>query len=145
MATVRREDERYLDSAERGFLATVGKDGRPTLIPVCFVYDRDTIYTAIDRKPKTGTSGLARLTNISSSPSVAFIADHYSEDWNKLSYLLVHGDARIVTDPGESAEALVLLSMKYPQYRMLTLDQGSAVVAIEVRSSKFWAFRQPVG
>jgi len=33
-------------------LATVGADGRPHVVPVCFALDGDMLYTAVDEKPK---------------------------------------------------------------------------------------------
>lgn len=144
--TIRAEEERFLASAERGFLATVGERGAPTVVPVCFVYDRGRIYTAVDRKPKARKpSDLARLTNIATNRSVAFIVDHYSENWNKISYLLVHGTARTVAGKEERARALEMLAAKYPQYRRLTLDEGAPMIAIDVTGSKLWSFGQPVG
>ncbi|TLX96800.1 MAG: hypothetical protein E6K96_05005 [Thaumarchaeota archaeon] len=59
---LKKEAESYLRTKERGFLATMGKKG-PTVIPVCFAYESGKIYSAIDRKPKSGR-GLARVKNI---------------------------------------------------------------------------------
>ena len=33
-------------------LATLDAQGRPHIVPVCFVYDGSVFYTAVDRKPK---------------------------------------------------------------------------------------------
>ena len=41
-------------------LATVGPDGRPHVVPICFALDGDTLYTAVDSKPKS-TRRLRRL------------------------------------------------------------------------------------
>jgi PPOX class probable F420-dependent enzyme len=97
----------------------------------------DVIYTAIDRKPKGPR--LARLSNILSNPSVAFLVDSYSEDWTELSYLLLHGDAHLVRDEEEAEAARELLKERYPQYGWLKLD-GRPIIAIRVHKSKFWAF-----
>ena len=34
-------------------LATVDPDGRPHVVPICFALDGDTLYTAVDEKPKS--------------------------------------------------------------------------------------------
>jgi PPOX class probable F420-dependent enzyme len=131
-----KRDRDYLRESRIGFLAS-SADGRPTLIPVCFCLSRDVIYTAIDRKPKG--KRLARVSNIRSNPRVAFLVHRYSEDWRDLSYLLLHGNARLVVDEAEAAAARTMLTKRYPQYRSLSLD-GCAVLAISIRESKFWRF-----
>lgn len=127
----------YLSKRSRAFLAT-GRGERISIVPVCFAHQEDVIYTAIDSKPKGGT--LTRLSNIISNPHVAFIVDNYSTNWRLLSYLLIHGDAEIVSDEGEARRARKLLLLKYPQYRWLKLG-NAPVIAIRVRRSKFWQFR----
>ena len=133
-----KEAESYLRTKERGFLATMGEEG-PTVIPVCFAYESGKIYSAIDRKPKSGHT-LARVKNIERNPRVAFILDTYSDDWRRLSYLLVHGKASLVRDQGEKSRAKNLLLSKYPQYRWLGLD-GSRTIRITIESLKLWKFQ----
>lgn len=134
---MRGRDSEYLRKARRGFLAT-SSNGRVTVVPICFAHRGNTIYTAIDRKPKG--RHLARLANIASNPNVAVLVDKYSEDWRHLSYLLVHGDARLVGREKEAKKARELLLSKYHQYRRLKLGEAQ-VIAIRVRETKFWEFR----
>ena len=124
--------------SRRGFLATA-RNGDPTVVPVCFVHIGDVLYTAIDRKPKGRR--LARLSNIASNPRVAFVVDNYSEDWRLLSYLLIHGDAAVVTDEEEARTARERMLRKYPQYHWLKLRRAQ-VLSIRVRKSKFWRFQR---
>jgi PPOX class probable F420-dependent enzyme len=138
---MRSSERKYLGNQRRGFLATL-HGVRPTIIPVCFCSKGDTIYTAIDAKPKGPR--LARLSNIVENPHVAFLVDHYSEEWSELSYLLLHGEAEILKDEVEAERARDLLTRKYSQYRRLRLD-GRLVLAIRIHSSKFWSFRKAVG
>ena len=133
-----KDAESYLRTKERGFLATMGREG-PTVIPVCFAYESGKIYSAIDAKPKSGRR-LARVKNIERNPRVAFIIDTYSDDWRRLSYLLVHGKASLVGDPSEESRARELLLSKYPQYRWLGLD-GSRTIRVTIESLKFWKFQ----
>ncbi len=132
-----KEVESYLRRRERGFLATMGKDG-PTVIPLCFAYESGKIYSAIDKKPKSGRR-LARVRNIERNPQVAFIVDNYSEDWRRLTYLLVHGRASLVKSSSEEVKARELLLTKYPQYRSLGLDD-SRVILVTIEKFKFWKF-----
>ena len=75
-------------------LATVGSDGRPHIVPITFALDDDTIYFAIDFKPKK-TAELQRLRNIEANPSVSVLVDHYEDDWSKLWWVRADGSARI--------------------------------------------------
>jgi PPOX class probable F420-dependent enzyme len=129
-------ESEYLGDKRRGFLASGGR-GKTTIVPVCFASRGNVIYTPIDRKPKG--KRLARLSKIRLNPHVAFIVDTYSEKWNQLSYLLVHGDAEVVRDDREARKARKLLLQKYPQYRQMKLG-NALVIAIRIKSSKFWQF-----
>jgi PPOX class probable F420-dependent enzyme len=110
-------------------LATVDPDGRPHVVPICFVLDGGTLYTAIDEKPKR-TRRLRRLENIEANPQVEVLIDHYEEDWSKLWWLRLRGRARIVED----RRAVELLVAKYPQYRERPPAGPVIAVAIEERS-----------
>jgi uncharacterized protein (DUF1697 family) len=61
-------------------LATVASDGRPRIVPCCFVFDGDTVYSAVDEKPKASPD-LARLRDMAINPDVTFVVDEYQEDW----------------------------------------------------------------
>jgi PPOX class probable F420-dependent enzyme len=97
-------------------LATVGPDGQPHIVPVTFAADGDDIYSAVDAKPKD-TRRLRRLENIAANPRAAVLADHYSQDWDRLWWVRVDGHAAILAAPGEMARPLRLLAGRYPQYR----------------------------
>jgi PPOX class probable F420-dependent enzyme len=98
-------------------LATVRADGAPHLVPICFALDGDTLYTAVDHKPKRSVE-LQRLANIRANPHVTLLADHYAEDWSTLWWVRADGLARIA-EIGETAHrrAVELLSARYAQYR----------------------------
>lgn len=97
-------------------LATVDPDGRPHLVPVVFVLDGGTIYTAVDRKPKR-TTRLQRLRNVEANPIACVLVDHYAEDWDELWWVRVRGRARVVEAGEERDRALRALGEKYPQHR----------------------------
>lgn len=117
-------------------LATVGANGKPHLVPVTFALDGETIYFAVDAKPKR-TRHLQRLRNIEANPSVSLLADHYEEDWSRLWWVRVDGAARLVHDAVQSARAIELLVSRYAQYQR-TRPQGP-VVAIAIQSITGWA------
>jgi PPOX class probable F420-dependent enzyme len=116
-------------------LATVTPAGAPHLVPVCFALAEDTVYTAVDGKPKR-TSRLARLANIAAEPRVALLADHYEDDWTRLWWVRVDGEARVVTDPAEQAHAFATLTAAYRQYAECP-PQG-AVIAVAIRRVSGW-------
>jgi PPOX class probable F420-dependent enzyme len=93
-------------SARVARLATAG----PHIVPICFAVDGDTIWSAVDAKPKR-TRSLQRLENIAADPHVAVLADHYDEDWSRLWWVRADGVAT-VHDSGP----VDLLAGRYPQY-----------------------------
>ena len=112
-------------------LATVGRDGRPHVVPICFVLDGETLYTAVDEKPKR-TRRLKRLENIEANPHVEVLIDHYEDDWSKLWWVRLRGTARIVEDP----RAVDLLVAKYPQYAERRPE--GPVIAVDVEERSEW-------
>lgn len=125
-----------LANARVARLATVGTDGRPHVVPICFATEDRVIYFAVDAKPKR-TSNLKRLRNITAHPSVAVLADHYEEDWTRLWWVRVDGTARVVADPTETARVIGLLQERYEQYRAAR-PQGP-VVAISIDRLSGWS------
>jgi PPOX class probable F420-dependent enzyme len=128
-----------------GRLATVGPDGGPHLVPCCFVLLGDTIYSAIDAKPKS-TLALRRLDHIRADPRASLIVDHYEEDWDQLWWVRLDGAARVLdrdqTDAETEAEAaeagagIDALMAKYPQYERVAIP--GPVIAIDVVTWRAW-------
>jgi PPOX class probable F420-dependent enzyme len=111
-------------------LATVGADGRPHVVPICFALDGETLYSAVDEKPKA-TRKLRRIANIEANPRVEVVIDRWDEDWTRLWWVRLAGAARVVD---HDARALELLQAKYPQYRDDPPAGPFVVVAIDSRS-----------
>ena len=108
------------------------------MIPICYAFEGSHIYSALDRKPKNVASRrLKRVKNIIANPRVALVIDDYSEDWNALAYVLVHGVAEVVEDVKEQAYAENLLRRKYPQYAEF-LEPGCTVLKITVERVNGW-------
>ena|SRR5215831_13108956 len=120
-----------LEVARIAHLATQEEDRGPHVIPICFVWDGSVFYSAIDKKPKrVAPNRLARLKNIKKRPSVALLVDQYDEDWTGLWYVLVRGEAALVSSPVERKQAIERLRAKYPQYDKSMLDDGAPVLRI---------------
>jgi PPOX class probable F420-dependent enzyme len=119
-----------LRTARVGRLATAGASGQPHVVPVCFALIGERLYWAVDDKPKRSRE-LRRIRNITENPQVSLVADVWDEDWNRLRWVMVEGQAAVVTDPDERARALDALVTKYPQYAAMNLKTtAGAVVAI---------------
>ena len=110
-------------------LATVGSDGRPHVVPICFVLEGDTLYSAVDEKPKR-TRTLQRLRDVEANPLVEVLVDRYDEDWSRLAWVKLRGTARVVD---RHERALALLRAKYPQYRERPPAGPFLVVSVEER------------
>ncbi len=117
-------------------LATVGADGRPHLVPICFAAVGDVVYTAVDQKPKQ-SARLRRISNVEATGHACVLVDAYSEDWSALWWVRIDGSGRVVDDPAEAAAAVTALVAKYPQYRE-TVPEGPVVV-VTVTSWRGWA------
>ena len=138
------ESEReFIDSHRVARLATAGADLQPSVIPFCYVFDGQYIYSPIDDKPKSvADSSLRRLRNIQRNPRVALVIDDYSEDWSKLAYVLITGTAEIVSpdnDNEEHARAVHLLREKYPQYHPMKIDERPMIKITPVRIKRWIA------
>ncbi len=140
MATFSQAARELIDAARVGHLATADAGARPHVVPVCFVLVDGCFYSLVDNKPKVSKLGLKRLRNMAANSSVALLVDHYEEDWRRLSYLLVHGSASLVTEPDPYSRALEMLRFKYPQYRGQAFEPGrDPLIRIHVERSHYWA------
>ena len=118
-----------VEQARVARLATVRPDGRPHVVPCCFVLSNDVLYSAVDAKPKS-TVALRRLDNVRAVPSVAMLVDHYTDDWADLWWIRIDGSARIIDSGPEFDHARQLLAGKYEQY--LRDAPPGPVIAIDV-------------
>jgi PPOX class probable F420-dependent enzyme len=106
------------------------------MVPITCVLCEETLYFAIDAKPKR-TTNLKRLRNIASNPAVSILIDHYEDDWSRLWWVRLDGSARILTDNVEIERALQLLVQRYAQYR--TARPSGPVVAVSIDAVSGWS------
>jgi len=125
-----------LTTARVARLATIDPDGRPHLVPIVFAVDGDTLYSAVDRKPKRSKT-LRRIENARARPDVTILVDHYEDDWSRLWWIRLRGRARVLDDGDERERALDLLARKYAQYR--TDPPDGPVLAVDVTEVRTWA------
>lgn len=127
-----------------GRLATATATGEPSVVPCCFaIVDLDgqpAVVSVLDSKPKhVAVDRLRRVRDIRENPQATLLVDDTSEDWTRLAFAQLRGDARML-EPG-SAEAVVAVHMlreKYAQYRAMPIDQAP-VIAIERLRAAIWS------
>lgn len=140
--TIPSREREFLDAARVGRLATIGPDGTPLLVPICFALVGDgtpVIVSVLDEKPKhVPDAELARVRNIRRDARVRLLVDHYEEDWSRLAFVQVTGVAAIV-EPGSAGHeaAIAALRAKYPQYRSMAIERRP-VIAIEQLRTRSW-------
>lgn len=125
-----------VDGARVARLVTVDGAGRPRPVPIAFALSADTLYSAVDHKPKS-TRELARLRDIEARPQVAVLVDHYEDDWSALWWVRMRGPARVLREGDERERALDLLVSRYPQYR--DRRPRGPVIAVDVDEWRGWA------
>ena len=125
-----------LTAARVARLATTDPDGRPHLVPIVFALDGDTLYSAVDRKPKRSRK-LRRIENARARPDVTVLVDHYEEDWARLWWIRLRGRARVLDEGEERERALALLREKYEQYRIEPPD--GPVLAVDLTDVRAWS------
>jgi len=112
------EQRSFVAQARTATLGTIAENGRPRLVPICFVLDGDLLFTPIDEKPKQTSDPrtLARIRDIERRADVTVLIDRWDEDWNRLAWLRIDARASLTEDPVERARAIAALRAKYPQY-----------------------------
>ena len=138
---------KLIKSAEIGYLATASPNLQPYVTPVVFIIERDSIYVPLDSKPKTvNFRQLKRIKNILENPKVAFLVEHYENDWSRLWFVMLTGIAKLVvqnedlnTDK-EICKVRDLFLEKYIQYTQVEI--GTAYIKLNQLKGTFWRFKK---
>jgi PPOX class probable F420-dependent enzyme len=131
-------ERRFLAQRRIAHLATADGRAVPHVVPVCFVMSEGTLYITIDEKPKRQLSAaLKRLRNIAENPAVAVVADRYDEDWALLGWVMLRGNAEVLTDGTEHHDAQALLRSRYPQLNAMQISHRP-VIAVRVERATSW-------
>jgi PPOX class probable F420-dependent enzyme len=127
-----KREFKFIQTQKIARMATVDKSGKPLVLPICYAYDGNCIYTPIDKKPKRVSAiQLKRIKNIVNNPNVSVVIDRYYEDWTRIAYIIIHGTAVVIDSGQEYRESLRILSEKYHQYKRMKLSQlGLPVIKI---------------
>ena len=117
-------------------LATLDPDGRPHLVPIVFALVGDTLYSAVDAKPKRSRT-LRRIENARARPDVTVLVDHYVDDWAELWWVRLRGRARVLDGGDEAERALAALTAKYELYAQDA--PGLPVLAVDIGEWRSWS------
>ncbi len=128
---------RFLESSRVGRLATVDAKGVPHLVPVCYAMEGMSAYITVDEKPKRTDILLKRLRNIQENPAVALTVDRWDEDWTRLAWVMLRGNAVILDAGAEHDAAQERLRGRYPQYRSMDIAP-LPVIAIRITRVLAW-------
>ena len=128
---------RFLETSRVGHLATADAKGAPHLVPVCYVVVGTTAYITVDEKPKRTDIPLKRLRNIQDNPAVALTVDRWDEDWTRLAWIMLRGNADILADGVEHDAAQERLRLRYTQYRSMDIAP-LPVIAIRISRVLGW-------
>lgn len=138
-------DERAIAAAaRRATLATITTDGRPRLVPICYVMVDDAVWSPLDEKPKATPNprSLARVRDITERPEVSLLIDRWSEDWSELAWLRLSGRAELI-EPGDvPADIVPLLRAKYPQYAGHALE-SRPLIKVTIERATSWFATEP--
>jgi PPOX class probable F420-dependent enzyme len=123
-------------SARVARLATADSAAVPHLVPIVFALAGETVYSAVDAKPKR-TTALRRLANVRENPAAALLTDRYEEDWSELWWARADGRGRVL-DPAETEarRAVELLAARYPRFVVT-----GEVLAVDVERWSGWSAR----
>ncbi len=134
-STLTADEQALLGRARRAVLATVAADGRPRLVPIAYAYTDGVLYTALDEKPKhvSDPHELARVRDILARPQVTVLVDEWDEDWTRLAWLRLYGQATLLEPiASEHAAAVNLLRDRYSQYARHRLEERPVIrIAVE--------------
>lgn len=120
-------------------LATVDQKSHPYVVPVVFVFHKNSFFIPIDEKTKSANpKNLKRVKNIEKNPNVTLLIDKYQNDWKNLFFLMIHGKAKVIDEKDCKLMDKIhkLLILKYPQYKKIGV--GDSCITIEPTKVRFW-------
>ena len=129
---------KFLDHGRVARFATVGADGQPHVVPICYAIADGTAYFTIDEKPKQrDVKALKRIRNLQQNSRAALVVDRYDGDWTRLGWVMLQGEGTVILSGDEHANAQRLLKTRYPQLAGMKIDE-LPVIAIRIERVISW-------
>ncbi len=129
---------KFLDHGRVARFATVGADGQPHVVPICYAVADGTAYFTIDEKPKQpDVKALKRIRNLQQNSRAALVVDRYDGDWTRLGWVMLQGEGTVILSGDEHANAQRLLKTRYPQLAGMKIDE-LPVIAIRIERVISW-------
>jgi PPOX class probable F420-dependent enzyme len=116
-------------------LGTVCPDGSPHLVPCVFAVDAPLFFIPVDGKRKRSRE-LKRLNNLKTDPRAVLLFHGWDEDWSRLWWVSVKGEALILRTPSDMNHARHLLLARYSQYR--TPEELDPIIQIQITKVIEW-------
>jgi PPOX class probable F420-dependent enzyme len=145
-AILRDGAREIVEAARTATLATRRPDGRPRLVPICYVLaaapdrrGRPVLYSPLDEKPKkvTDPHRLGRVADLLVLPEASLLVERWDEDWSRLAWVRLEGRAELLEpQPHEReihASAIAKRREKYPQYVDQRLEDRPIIRLVAVR------------
>ncbi len=118
----------HVSEARHGVLGTLHPDRGVDLVPVVYAIDDDhTILIPVDTVKAKTSIRLQRLENIRNNPRLTLLVEHYDDDWSRLWWVRVNGDASEAT-ADDVGRFVPLLADRYPQYADPASIAGGIVI-----------------
>lgn len=145
--TLSVEQQNFLREQRVARIATLNRDGMPHMVPICFAFDGESIYTTLGKDAR-------RLSNIARESRVSIMVDRYEErnvEWTLLRGILMYGDVEVL-DYENRREVFMkgwrLLIEKYPQYKHWASEDLTPrdadrrrVMKFDLRGAVAWGFQ----
>jgi PPOX class probable F420-dependent enzyme len=131
----------FIEAGRLAHLATVDERGEPHVVPVCYAYDGERFFIAIDEKPKRRDRTLKRVKNVLATGRAALVIDRYDDaDWSRLAWLMARGSAAML-EPDDPAHApiVTLLRGRYLQYGAMALERAPLIAIAPERITSWGA------
>ena len=119
-------------------MTTIAPDGSPHSVPVVFAQLGDELISPIDHKPKTGTV-MQRVKNIGRDNRVTLLVDHWDEDWTRVGWVMVRGNA--IVDEEAPLDDMKILNKRYEQYD--PDERHDALIRLRPTRLSWWAWTDP--
>jgi PPOX class probable F420-dependent enzyme len=131
-----------VEAARVATLGTVRPDGSPHLVPCVFAPADPLVYVPVDAKPKR-TRALTRLANVRRDPRVVLLFQGWDEDWSRLWWVRLDGQARVLNSSPDLAEPRRLLLARYPQYS--APEELHPIVEVQIGAWAGWSATAETG